>query len=285
MRRIGKILRPIVVSAFSFVACFFLLQPLAVALHPSFSLYANRGAGKIALTVCVLAHVILFLMLTPTSFRQRWYQKNISFFAQRAWIKNFLRMFSIFFMMHVGVLALCLGYNAAHYNPAWLNAVTWSRCGNAVFGFVATFFLAWTEELIFRGTLYLFFVDYLRPFSSALITSLIFALAHDLTNPFNLITQHWQLGLGLFLLGMLLNLIFIIAGNLYAGMGAHAGLVYVKVLLRRFPLIIFAPAGQNPYWINKDLRQSLFIHALFIVIISFLVIRYRHVLFTNQKDA
>jgi len=44
-------------------------------------------------------------------------------------------------------------------------------------------------------------------------------------------------------------------------MGAHAGLVYIKVLLRRIPLITIPTA--IPWWFSPDLRQSIIIHILF----------------------
>jgi hypothetical protein len=98
-------------------------------------------------------------------------------------------------------------------------------------------------------------------------------LVHNITHPLELVTTQWKLGLGLFLLGFLLNLVFIISQKLYVGMGVHAGLVYVKVFLRRIPCITYA--SSLPWWLNSDLRQSLITHLLFAVVITFLLIRAR----------
>lgn len=95
-------------------------------------------------------------------------------------------------------------------------------------------------------------------------------LAHDLTNPLNLVTVHWHLGLGLFLLGFFLNLLFFLSGRLAVSMGAHAGLVFVKVFLRRIPLVSYAAVV--PWWFDPDLRQSPAVHALFIVSIIIITI-------------
>jgi hypothetical protein len=95
--------------------------------------------------------------------------------------------------------------------------------------------------------------------------------AHNLTNHLALITTNWQLGLGLFLLGILLNLIFIDTQKLYAGMGLHAGIVFVKVILRRAPFLIFLPPNFIPFWIRKDLRMAPLTHFLFFVVILFFI--------------
>jgi hypothetical protein len=109
-------------------------------------------------------------------------------------------------------------------------------------------------------------------------------LCHDLTNPLNLITKDWKLGLGLFLLGMMLNIIFVITQKLYTGMGAHAGLVFVKVILRRARFLVFLPAAQLPCWVNPDLRQSVLIHIMFVAVNIGLIIRYRKIFFTLVPD-
>ncbi len=152
-----------------------------------------------------------------------------------------------------------------------------------IWGFIVVFFLAWTEELIFRGTIYLYFAQYFQPLISLLITSTMFMFAHDLSNPLNLVTKNWQLGLGLFLLGALLNIIFITTKKLYTGMGAHAGLVFVKVALRRIPLIMYLPASQLPFWINKDLRMSPLIHLLFFALILVIFIKNRKKLLNSSS--
>jgi hypothetical protein len=66
-------------------------------------------------------------------------------------------------------------------------------------------------------------------------------------------------------------------------MGAHAGLVFVKVALRRAPLIIFSQ--HLPWWVHSDLRQSVLVHAFFMIIIILLLILYRGILFgKNTKQ-
>jgi membrane protease YdiL (CAAX protease family) len=132
--------------------------------------------------------------------------------------------------------------------------------------------LAWTEELIFRGTIFPYFEQFYSTIPSIVLTSLIFMLVHNLKNPLMLLSCDWKLGLGLFLLGVLLNQIFVITRKLYAGMGVHAGLVFVKVVLRRIPFLSSVP----------DLRQSYLVHILFLFTIVTLFFVYRKK-FDNQS--
>ena len=169
-----------------------------------------------------------------------------------------------------------MGY--AYYNPNW-GKFNIELILKLLWGFFVVFMLAWTEETIFRGISYQYIAQQFSKITSIFIASLIFMLAHDLYNPLNLITKNWKLGLGLFLLGFLLNTIFVITGKLYAGMGIHAGLVFVKVVLRRARFIII-PISGLPFWANSDLRQSLLIHILFLILIISLILTNKNKIFT-----
>ena len=269
IKNLKKILGPITLSALSIFLSFLFIQPVATWIDPSFTLLANRGIGKIALVSIVILNVILLVALGSKEFFKKFWETNFYFFKNGKWLTSFLKFFSLFFALHVLTLSsfIYLGFaNITGYSCKW--TIVFSL----LFGFVATFFLAWTEELIFRGTLYQMFAQQMSPLYASALASFIFMLAHDLSNPLNLITVNWRLGLGLFLLGWLLNIIFICTGKLYTGMGAHAGLVFVKVILRRIKIISFMPAAQLPFWVNADLRQSLPIHVSFALIIVILIL-------------
>ncbi len=260
-----KSLGPILLSAFSIFITFLLVQPIALLLDPSFSLFANKGIGKIGLTVLVLVHILWLLFTAPKSRWLAFIQTNFSFFLSRTWLKSFFSFFVLFFVLHAAFLSIAVYSGAAHIDLNSLNMLKSSLFFQIAFGFIATFFLAWTEELIFRGTVFPLLAQELTPLPSALIASFIFMAAHDLSNPLNLLTIHWKLGLGLFLLGLFLNLIFIVTKKLYTGMGVHAGLVFVKVILRRLPLIVFAPISMIPWWMDNDLRQAPLIHCALLI--------------------
>ncbi len=267
--RFFKIMGPVILSALSLFVCFHVLQPLALWLDPSFSLLANRGVGKVVFTLLVLLHIMLLLTTTSQQFTRSFLQTNLLFMRTDKWVKPFSTYFIIFFSLHSFLLiGLSVATDFVQYTPHILNLVPF-KIGPLLWGFVATFFLAWTEETIFRGTLYPFLHQKLSERSSIFMASFIFMLAHNLTNPLLLITDNWKLGLGLFLLGMLLNIIFAITGKLYIGMGIHAGLVFVKVFLRRIPCITYATT--LPWWFDIDLRQSFVIHIIFICIIFILL--------------
>ena len=254
-----RVLGPVVLSAFSILCVCLLINPIACALDPSFHLLANRGLGKVTLSIIVIFHIFLLACFAKNTFFQKFLDTNIRFFKKTSWLKDFFLFFTTFSLLHVLFLTCLVIGGFVDYTP-----VGWARLpsmvGNLLWGFIVTFFLAWSEEVIFRGTLYLYLEQTLRPFYSVILTSFVFMLVHNLSNPLVFFGSEWRLGLGLFLLGMLLNLIFTATNKLYTGMGAHAGLVYIKVALRRLPLLAY-PA--LPFWLSVDLRQSLIVHALF----------------------
>lgn len=260
-----KNLGPIMLSAFSIVISFLLIQPVALLLDPSFNLCANRGIGKIGITILVIAQILWLLLIAPKAMWRVFIQTNFSFFLSRAWLKTFFSFFILFFILHVFFVGIFLISGTAILNTSCLLTVKPLLFFQIAFGFIATFFLAWTEELIFRGTVFPLLAQELAPLPNALLASGIFMIAHDLNNPLRLVTIHWRLGLGIFLLGLFLNLIFIVTKKLYAGMGAHAGLVFVKVILRRLPLLIFAPTSMIPWWLDKDLRQAPLVHGILLI--------------------
>ena len=272
---------PILLSALSILFSFLILQPLAIALDPAFNLLANRGIGKVAFVSLIIYQIFLLIIVLPKTFFNNFIKFNFKFFAHTNWIKKFFAYFGLFFLLHSLLLISLLSTKYMFWN--WDLNFSSSLFFKLIWGFIVVFFLAWTEELIFRGTIYLYFAQYFQPLISLLITSTMFMFAHDLSNPLNLVTKNWQLGLGLFLLGALLNIIFITTKKLYTGMGAHAGLVFVKVALRRIPLIMYLPASQLPFWINKDLRMSPLIHLLFFALILVIFIKNRKKLLNSSS--
>lgn len=274
-----KVAGPVILSAFSLFVLFWLLQPLALLLDPSFSLLANKGIGKIGITIMVLIHILLISTTAGHPFFAAWKEKNFLFITKTKWLLPFSVTFIPFALVHILILlGFCMSNNLVLDLSKFSLVPTQGI--SLLIGFIATFFLAWTEEAIFRGTLYLYVAQYINRFWSILFSSLIFCLAHNLTNPIALLTTDWQLGLGLFLLGALLNLIFALTGKLYMSMGAHAGLVFVKVFLRRVPVIVPAIGVATPWWFSPDLRMAFPIHVLFVVVIAWLVIRHRKILFS-----
>lgn len=282
MQKLCKVIGPILLSALSIFISVLILQPIVCLLNPTFSLLANRGVGKIGITVLVIWHILLALMtIMSKSMLDDFFKTNVAFFKNKNWISTFLIFFSIFAFLHALFLAILVTSGYANVVQIKIN-LDFSFALKMFIGVVATFFLAWTEELIFRGTVYKIFFEELNPLASALFASLIFMLAHNLTNPIALVTSDWKLGAGLFLLGLLLNLIFIITGKLYAGMGAHAGLVFVKVFLRRVPFLAFLPPSELPFFMDKDLRQSILVHIIFIIANLILIYKFRNNLLKNH---
>lgn len=271
LKKIQKEIGPIVLSVLSLFISFNIIQPFACLLDPTFNLLSSRGIGKIAISVMVILQIVLLLACLSQKLFDK-FLRTVFFFNEKAWTSKLALYFALFFSAHMlfQISFFFLGY--IHYNPNWgsLNITLLSKIA---LGFLVTFFLAWTEEAIFRGMVYTYFNQFWNKIPSMLVTSLIFMFSHDLSNPLNLVTKNWKLGLGLFLLGLLLNLIFVTTGKLYTAMGAHMGLVAVKVLFRRAPFFIFAISKKLPFWLHRDLRQSLLVHLAFVTIITIVLAR------------
>lgn len=261
-----KCVGPILLSALSLFLSFIILQPLALLLGPEFNLLASRGIGKVVFVSMAIYQILLLLSTQHKNFLSRFFETNLLFLIKDKWLVKFLSLFSIFFCLHAFVLLALYSLGYIVYNPGW-GDITLMLLGKTLFGLFVVFMLAWTEELIFRGTIFPYFSQYYKPVTSMLVTSFIFMLVHNLTNPLALVTTEWQLGLGLFLLGLLLNQTFFLTKKLYTGMGIHAGLVFVKVVLRRAPFLQFIEQSAWHWSIHKDLRQSHVVHLLFIITI------------------
>ena len=280
-RRATKLLDvigPVVLSAFSLFIVFGLLQPVALTLDPSFSLLASRSVGKIAFTLAVIIHIFMIAALQPRSWWQQFVAINAGFIKSSRWLKPFFTIFGVFFSLHAALLVALAATPYASLNLPTLSE-TFHKLPGILLGFVATFFLAWTEEAIFRGTLIPLLKNSLSTIPSIFISALIFMLAHNVTAPWQLLTTDLALGTGLFLLGFMLAQLYVISGTLYVGMGAHAGLVFVKVILRRLPCVLYA--AQLPWWVHPDLRQSPLVHLLFLAVICGLFVNFKG-LFTKK---
>lgn len=266
--KILNMIGPILLSVLSILSSFLILQPIALWLDPSFNLLASRGISKVAFISLIIFQIILFLSLLSKKFFQQFLQTNFYFFINKNWLKDFFKYFFLFAFLHFLVVIFFFSIESFPYNSEW-GTFNFNLILNILWGFVGAFFLAWTEELIFRGTLFPYFNQFLGTFSSIILTSTFFMLVHSITAPWELVTTHWELGLGLFLLGVLLNAAFAITGKLYVGMGIHSGLVFVKVILRRMP---FFPS-------SFDLRISHVAHFLFLALIIFLMIKNKEKIF------
>ena len=268
LRRVTQLLdvmRPVFLSAFSIFISFCLLQPVALWLNPSFTLLASRSVGKIAFTLVVIMHIVMLAATLPRLEWQQFVQRTIMFVTTRSWLQPFFALFALFAALHAFLLC-CLASTpyVTGYIPSALTI--FSKIPTLTFGFVATFFLAWTEEAIFRGTVIpLLRRGKLSALSSVLVSALIFMLAHDVTAPWHLLSNDLPLGIGLFLLGVMLAQLFMVSNTLYIGMGAHAGLVFIKVFLRRIPCLAYVDA--LPWWLHSDLRQSPLVHVCFTLVI------------------
>lgn len=260
-KQIHKSVGPILISAFSLLLCISIIKFLSIGLNLPLLFLSRKGLGKITFISMVVYQIILFMLTLPQPFVVAWYHRCFRFLFKEPWIPPFARFFIAFFVAHILVLYAAFLTGFVEFNNAW-GTFSASLGFKLLIGFFVVFLLAWTEELIFRGTLYFYFARFFSPLTSAVIASCIFSLSHNLASVTTLLTSQWRLGLGLFLLGLLFNLIFIATDKLYYGMGAHAGLVFVKVILRRIP-VIACETNRASYWLfAEDLRQAYITHIM-----------------------
>jgi membrane protease YdiL (CAAX protease family) len=283
MRKIFQVVRPILLSAFALLVVSICTQQGMQFFMPHFQLLASKDLGKIIFTTLAFGAIALFIAQQPAAFRAAWVKRNLLFLTSRIGLRYFTGCFALFFFLHCLFLAIC--YTSGHGAlQTVVNIQPFTLTGKLIFGFFVTFMLALTEEIIFRGTFYPYFVAFMRPIWAVLATSLLFMIVHFLPNPISQLYADWPVGLGLFLLGFMLNLIFIKAGSMYANIGTHAGLVYVKVILRKIRFFVFAPLPTLPWILHTDLRQAPIVHILFASIIIYLIISQRAFLFAKSEQ-
>ena len=112
-----KSLGPILLSALSIFISFLIIQPIACFLDPSFSLFANKGIGKIGITILVLIHIFCLLFTAPKTIWNSFIKTNFSFFLSRVWLKKFFLFFLVFFTLHAVFLSAFLLTGAATLAP------------------------------------------------------------------------------------------------------------------------------------------------------------------------
>lgn len=252
-------MRSIIGSAASFLCSALIIHTIALRLDPSFSLLLTRGVGKAALMWAAILQIIWFLAIQAASFATPLWRDAITWPLQKKSWSPFFRFFLLFCGAHILFLSSYYLTGWATWQPAALPLLL-TRWPVLLVGFIGTFFLAWSEELIFRGLLFSHFQRSLPLLTSAVSSSFIFSILHDLHNPLNLLTRDWQLGLGLFLLGMFLTYVRVWQNSLAASAGVHAGLVFIKVVLRKVDLLPII--GGSRYLFPVDLRESLIVHLL-----------------------
>lgn len=134
--------------------------------------------------------------------------------------------------------------------------------------------VAIVEELVFRG----FLVSYLRWNTSAVVTigavvasAAIFATAHKFHDPLDwLRPAEFPLFVGLFLLGILLAVAYIVTQSLWCPIGLHAALVAFDLAALQGDLITL---DLSPWWLGGtgDVREAPALWLAFIVAASILV--------------
>lgn len=271
---LAKCLGPLLLSALTFFLSYLLLQQSITLLGWNLSLLSEKNWGKIFFTLMVFFQIFLFFSIQEKKNGQKVYELIFGIFRSADSLSSFFTYFSFFALFHFCTILFFVYLGYARLLPI-SHQLTSSFFLKMVWGCIATFFLVWTEESIFRGALYLYFRRFHGSLTALLITSFCFMVAHSFVDPIIFFTQERSIALGLFLFGMMLNAIFLLTGSLAAGMGAHAGVVIVKVLQRKIEWVSFMPCIQSIWLVDGDLRQSLLAQLMFFFFFLIFFISYK----------
>jgi membrane protease YdiL (CAAX protease family) len=155
------------------------------------------------------------------------------------------------------------------YSPAVWQALSWKRVTIFDSSWVGVIVVAAVEELIFRGLLFNYLLygnSRWRLARATLISSVIFAFAHNLREPLSWFTMDKApLLLGLTVLGALLAVAYINTGSLACAAGIHTGLGWIQYLNGRTHLDGLL-RGSSLMGAAKDLRTAPMVWALFIAL-------------------
>jgi membrane protease YdiL (CAAX protease family) len=233
------------------------LQAVFQATGSGLSIYSRTGLGIILLYLTTIALVVGFLRLAAPG------SLSAFFAAYRGKggtaLKGFATMFGLGLLMVFGLFVLLaitghLGWHEKYGERSFANFL-----GKMAVGIVAACALAMSEEFIFRG----FVMRYLRwnttpavTVGAVLASAFIFASAHNIADPLAWFTaREFPLFVGLFLLGILLAVTYLVTGSLWCSIGLHAGLVVLGELFLRRDIIRI---DFSPWWMGgiEEIRMA-----------------------------
>lgn len=186
--------------------------------------------------------IILFLALI-------WFRKKIDRMSivSLGLTRFYQRKRELFLGFIAGVLSLSLVvgtkviYGVSTWSPKEFFLSDWLL---SFYFLLSVFYIAFVEELFFRGYLLQSFVKEWGEKKAAILTSIFFSLTHfirPIHDPFLLVPEM----IGLFLVGYALSYAFIYTRSLYLPIGIHAGWVYVVKMQSSF----VAPVPHDLHWL------------------------------------
>jgi membrane protease YdiL (CAAX protease family) len=223
----------------------------------SLSIYNKSGASIILLYLTALVIVGVFVAIAAPQSIGRYRRLYANHKAVAA--RGFATMFGLGSLMVIGLFVLLLITGNLTWAEDGPHRLATDFAGKMIIGTIGAIALAISEELLFRG----FLLRYLRwndstavTVSAVVVSSLIFAFVHNLRDPLGWLTpQLFPLFVGLFILGVLLAVTYLVTGSLWCSIGLHAGLVTVgEVLLRRHVIAI----DFSPWWLGgaNEIRMA-----------------------------
>ncbi len=249
----------LVISLCGFVfAVSWLIQTISAYAGLLLDLTARSGIGQVTLYAVGIGGVYLFV-------RYVW-QKSTGQYFQAYWENRHaaaLGFLTLYGMAAVAVIALyivCYLSGTAEVSDRFWSRLTLPNFGNIAVSIIAAAILAATEELVFRGFSFRYFLGNGGKWTTASAVSgsaFFFALVHNFRDPLAWFTLgELPLLIGLTLLGVVLAYTYLATGSLTCSIGLHGGLLAVHdVILERTRLL---ELDQSVWWmgVNNDIRTA-----------------------------
>lgn len=254
-----------------YICLFLVFLPLPLALLETvyrvsgsgLSIFDTRGIGQVSMLFTVIVMVLGYVTLVARDNVREFFMLYLR--NWRVALRGFLIMLAIAWAI---VIAAYLVMGALGYvqwsQEAWAD-MTWRVARRTFVALLVVLVLAVTEELMFR----VFLMRYLRwntskavTIGAVLFSSFLFASVHNLTDPLAWFQpEDAMLFVGLFLLGILLCVTYLVTGSFWCAVAVHSGLLGSKVFLRRTEVI---DVSTGTWWLNTpDLRATPLTWALF----------------------
>lgn len=259
---------------YAYICVFLLVVPVPLALleglfsitGSGLSIFDTRGAGQVAMLLTVLLMVLAFMQFVARDSLVAFFNLYMAHWKRA--LAGFLTMLAFAWAVVIGAYAIIGALGYVNWSAEGWAAMNLHIMERAIVAVLVVLVLATTEELMFR----VFLMRFLRWNTSAAVTvgavvfsSFVFASLHKLTDPLAWFTaEEFKLFIGLFLLGVLLCVTYIVTGAFWCAVAIHSGLLGSKAFLRKTGLIE-VEIGTS-WWIgdSADLRRAPVVWLLFV---------------------
>ena len=259
---------------YAYICVFLLFVPIPVALlegifsltGSGLSIFDTRGAGQVLMLLTVLVTVLAFVQFVARDSIAGFFGVYMANWKKA--LAGFVTMLALAWSVVIAAYAVVGMLGFVQWSSEGWEAMNLHIAERAAVALLVVLVLATTEELMFR----VFLMRYLRWNTSAAVTvgavvfsSFVFASLHKLGEPAAWFSvEEFKLFVGLFLLGVLLCVTYIVTGSFWCAVAIHSGLLGSKAFLRKTNLINVETGSSWLIGDSADLRRAPIVWLLFI---------------------